>query len=223
MRSERPERDWDVRADRLSAEAIAEGRPTEWFEHLYAAGEAGEVSMPWDRDQPQVQLREWAERSRLAGAGRRAVVVGAGLGADAEYLAGLGFETTAFDVSETAVRVASERHPGSPVGYRVADLLDLPDELRSAFDLVVEIFTLQALPEPPRTAAAAAVRSLVAPGGTLLVIQRRYDGSERLDVGPPFPQPRELFDELGRDGLSLVSLEEIEGRPLWRAELRRAP
>ena len=37
-------RDWDVRADELSAEAIADGEPTAWFDRLYAAGDAGEVS-----------------------------------------------------------------------------------------------------------------------------------------------------------------------------------
>ena len=143
-------RDWDQRAGELYPAAIADGDPTAWFDRLYAAGEAGEVSMPWERDDPHPLLREWAERHDVRGEGRRAVVVGCGLGADAEYLARLGFETTGFDVAATAVRLAAERHPGTPVDYRVADLLDLPADWRHAFDLVVEIFTIQALPDPPR-------------------------------------------------------------------------
>ena len=79
------------------------------------------------------------------GTGRRAVVVGAGYGADAEHLAALGYETTAFDISPAAVAAARERYPDSAVDYRVADLLDLPDDLVGAFDLVVEIYTIQAL------------------------------------------------------------------------------
>jgi SAM-dependent methyltransferase len=214
------EDDWRHRADRLSSEAIAAGQPTAWFDTLYAAAATGEVEMPWDRDEPQVQLREWAERTGLDGTGKRAVVVGCGLGADAEYVASLGFETTAFDVSPTAVRVAGERHPGSRVSYVNADLLDLPERWRRAFDLVVEIYTLQALPEPPRADAAHGVTSLVAEGGTLLVVQFRFDGSEPADVGPPFPQTAALFDALESDGLSMVALEELDG-PRWRAELRR--
>ena len=62
--------------------------------------------------------------------------------------------------------------------------------------------------------------SLVAEGGTLLVVQFRFDGSEPADVGPPFPQTAALFDALESDGLSMVALEELDG-PLWRAELRR--
>ena len=50
-------RDWNLRADELSAGAIARGEPTAWFDALYAAGSAGEVSMPWDRTAPQVDLR----------------------------------------------------------------------------------------------------------------------------------------------------------------------
>ena len=216
-------RDWDVRADQLSARAIAEGRPTAWFDELWSAGEAGDVSLPWDRDEPQAQLREWAEARALDGTGLSAVVVGCGLGADAEYLAARGFATTGFDVSATAVRLAAQRHAGSGVTYQVGDLLDLPQEWIRAFDLVVEIFTLQALPDPPRSDAAAGVRSLVADGGTLLAVQFRHDGAEPLDVGPPFPQTRELGDVLARDGLDLVSLESLDAPgPRWRAELRRS-
>ena len=66
------------------------------------------------------------------------------------------------------------------------------------------------------------MRSLVAPGGTLLAIQFRYDGSGPLDAGPPFPQPRELFDRLAGDVLDVAALEELEANgPRWRAELRR--
>ena len=161
-------RDWDLRADELSADAIRRGEPTAWFDDLYAAGSAGEVSMPWDRTGPQVDLQTWAEREQVDGSGRRAVVVGCGLGADAEYLATLGFTTTAFDIAPTAVEVARGRNPGSAVDYRVADLLALPAEWERSFDLVVEIFTLQALPDPPREQAADAVTGLVADGGTLL-------------------------------------------------------
>ena len=213
-------RDWDLRADELSADAIARGEPTAWFDDLYAAGSAGEVSMPWDRTVPQVDLRSWAEREGLDGSGRRAVVVGCGLGADAEYLASLGFTTTAFDISPTAVEVARGRNPGSSVDYRVADLLALPAEWSLSFDLVVEIFTLQALPDPPREQAATAVTGLVAPGGTLLVVAFRYAGSDSAEVGPPFPLDRHFMESLGRGGLHAVQLEEIDG-PRWRATYRR--
>ncbi len=213
-------RDWDVRADELSTEAIARGDSTGWFDRLYTAGEAGEISMPWDRMEPQPLLREWAESHHLRGNDRRAVVVGSGLGADAEYLSRLGFDVVGFDIAETAVRLARERNPGTRVDYRVADLRDLPAAWHRAFDLVVEIFTIQALPDPPRNQAIRGVSSLVAPGGTLFAVAFRHTGADDPADGPPFALSREVMQTLTWDGLTQVRLEALDG-PLWRAEYRR--
>jgi len=160
----------------------------------------------------------------VRGAGRRAVVVGCGLGADAEFLAGLGFETVGFDIAETAVRVAQERHQGTPVSYQVGDLLDLPREWVHAFDLVVDVFTVQALPDPPRAAAIVNVGRLVGPGGTLVVVA--YRGDSTWDP-PPWPLTREEVAAFATDGLDEVRVEEAndprrEHPARWRAEFHRA-
>jgi pimeloyl-ACP methyl ester carboxylesterase/SAM-dependent methyltransferase len=209
---------WDDQAGRVAARSIASGNPTGWFNEIYSAGAAGEVAMPWDRSQPHPLLVEWAEP--LSGDGRRGVVVGCGLGADPEFLAGKGFRMVAFDIAETAVRVARERHPESTVDYRVADLLNLPDEWIRGFDLVVEIFTVQALPDPPRPQAIANVGRLVAPGGTLLVVEFTTDQPE---TGPPWPLSRAEIDAFASDGLETVNVEQLP-QPngyRWRAEFRR--
>lgn len=216
-------RDWDLRGDELASEAIARGEPTGWFETLYAEGADGSINMPWDRAEAQPIFTEWSAARGLDGTGRTAVVVGCGLGADAEHLARLGFATSAFDIAPTAVAEARRRHPDSPVDYRVADLLDLPADWADGFDLVVEIFTLQALPDPPRTEAADGVRRLVADGGTLLAVFFRDDGSQPLDQGPPFAITRAFMEGMASGGLTLVALEEVQapGGPRWRGEFRR--
>jgi SAM-dependent methyltransferase len=212
-------RDWDDRADELAAEAISDGTPTAWFDRLYAEGSAGSVSMPWDRAEPQPLLRQWADSTGVSGDGRSAVVVGCGLGADAEFLAALGFATVAFDVSPTAVDIARDRHPGTAVHYRVADLLELPQEWVGSFDLVVEIFTVQALPDPPRSDAVRGVRSLVAPGGTLFAVAFRTDGPADSPTGPPFALSRARMMSFAGDTLDVVELTPVDG-PRWRAVLR---
>jgi predicted TPR repeat methyltransferase len=213
--------DWHGRAHELSSEAIAHGEPTAWFDRLYACAEAGDVSMPWERDEPHILVREWVEAHDVRGAGRRAVVVGSGLGADAEYVASCGFETTGFDISPSAVRLARARHPGTSVDYRVADLLALPDDWRHAFDLVVEVFTVQALPDPPRSEAARGIAGLVAPGGTLLAVEFRHTDGHDVEDGPPFSLTAEVMNSLAVDGLEQVTVEELEG-PRWRVAYRRA-
>ena len=219
-----PPVDWSQRADQLAASAVAAGRPTAWFEQLYAEGVSGAATLAWDRSAPNPVLVQWAEQRDLEGAGRRAVVVGAGLGADAAYVAQLGYRTTAFDVSPTAVAIASERAPG--VEFVTADLLDLPAEWRETFDLVVEIYTVQALPRSWRGRAGAAVADLVAPGGTLVAIQAMLGPDDDPDVGPPWPLTRTEIDALGATGLDVVRIEALpnSGGPTathWRAELTR--
>src|SRR5437764_1246542 len=83
-------------------------------DRVCAAGAAGRVPIPWSRREPHPLLAEWAQQHNLAGQGKRAIVPGCGLGANAEYLARLGFATTAFDISPTAIRLARHRHPDSP-------------------------------------------------------------------------------------------------------------
>lgn len=211
-------RDWVRRADELSGQAYADGEPTAWFDRLYAEGSAGIIEMPWDRTDAQPLLREWYDAwvpGRVPG---RACVVGCGLGADAEFLAARGWTTTGFDLSATAIDQASSRYPGSAVTYRVADLLDLPIELVGAFDLVVEIFTLQAMPDPPRTAAARGVASLLAPGATLLVVAFRDTGAPAQP--PPFPLTRDDLRRLEVGGIVAERVEELPDAK-WRLVLIR--
>ncbi len=223
MTDEAKDRDWQTMADRLATRSLAEGNPTGWFDQLYAAGRAGSVDMPWDRRGPHPLLAEWTDRSPARGAGARAVVVGCGLGGDAEHLSGFGYETTGFDVAPSAVEEARSRHPESAVEYAVADLFDLPPQWRGAFDLVVEIYTVQALPPALRDAAAEAVTRLVSSGGMLLVIASVGEVGQHV-VGPPWPLTRRDLDLFAQPGFEPVNIERIDGdgSSRWRAEFRRA-
>lgn len=214
---------WRAQEDRLVSRSLAAGDPTGWFDQLYAAGAAGEVDLgPWARDAPQELLVEWARGRGLSGDGQRAIVVGCGVGADAEHVAALGYDTVAFDIAESAIELARQRYPASRVDYVTADLLDLPTEWLAAFDLVVEVITVQALPEPPRSRAIANIGKLVAPSGTLLVVASRRDVTQPERDLPPWPLIRAEVDAFAADGLSPVRVEELgePGSLWWRAEFR---
>lgn len=214
-------RDWERRADDLAAEAIRAGEPTAWFDRLYAEGTRGETRLAWDRAEPNPVLVAWARERGLDGAGRRAVVVGCSLGQDAEFVGRLGYDTTAFDISPTVVGLVRERFPDSPVRYQVADLLDPPAAWLGAFDLVVESFTVQAMPVTLRERATERVTRLVAPGGTLVVIASARGEGESLPVGPPWPLDRAEVDAFARGGLEPVRVELSRDPPRWRAEFHR--
>lgn len=219
-----------AKASRAMARSLADGDPTGWFEKMYTSAARGEVEMPWDRPFPTPTMVDWFDSDSIDRRGTRAVVVGCGYGRDAEYLASRGLETTAFDISETALQTAIERHPGSAVEYVAADLLNPPVEWRRAFDFVMETTTVQSLPIAMHRAASAAVSDLVAPGGTLLVTAYARDVTDDPEsapdpVGPPWPLTRSEIEAFATNGVELVQLEQLTTAPpwdrQWRAEFRR--
>ena len=92
--------DWQPLTAGLARRSLAADDATGWFEPLYAAGRSGSVKMPWDRPAANPLLA--AAVREMDADGRSVVVVGCGLGRDAEEVARHGFRTTAFDVSASA-------------------------------------------------------------------------------------------------------------------------
>ena len=216
-----------VRARELAAQAAAAGDETGWFETLYAEADAGRSVVPWADGDANPHLVEWAGRGVPDGAGRRALVVGCGLGYDAEFLARLGYAVTAFDVAPTAIERAVRENPGTEVAYLTADLLGLPDVWTGAFDLVFEAYTVQPLYGPVRARALAALAGPVAPGGTLLVVARATDDPDPVHdpAQMPWPLTRAELD-LACGPLRPARVEKFfddEDPPKlrWRAEFRR--
>jgi len=196
-----------IRARRLSQEAIERGEATAWFEPLYRAAGGDAERVPWADQTPNRWLLEWLDRQRIAPQGT-AVVVGCGLGDDAEELSRRGYDIVAFDVSPTAIEWARQRFPDTAVSYRVADLFALPQSLEAGFDFVFEAYTIQALPAPVRDVAVAAVASLVAPGGELLAVMRGGEPEEQHE-GPPWPVTKAELEGYARAGLLLDTFEEF--------------
>jgi 2-polyprenyl-3-methyl-5-hydroxy-6-metoxy-1,4-benzoquinol methylase len=219
------------RARQLAAEAAAAGDPAGWFETLYAEARDGAAVVPWDDRQANPLLTQWAPAAvarGVAGPGRRTLVVGCGICDDPVFLAGLGCEVTAFDVSPTAVAEASRRFAGAPVTFQVADLLAPPPEWTGAFDLVAELYTVQALYGQAREAAIRALPGLVAPGGALLVIARATgeENPERDPAMMPWPLTRGELEAMAASQLTARSIEKFpdgEDPPKlrWRAEFGR--
>jgi SAM-dependent methyltransferase len=196
-----------TRAKELAAEYARKGDPTGWFEVLYKESEEGKSIVPWaDRGANSGLIEFWSAKPQPAD-GKLALVIACGLGDDAEQLAAWGFSTTAFDISETAIRTARKRFRQSEVNYRVADLFQPPAEWERKFDFVFEANTVQALPVILRTQAIQKIAAFVRPGGKLLAIVRGREPHEP-EGELPIPLTRTEMNEFARAGLTEESFEE---------------
>ena len=191
---------------RMAAESIARGDATGWFEALYQSASGSWDRIPWADLVPNPYLVEWLDAQPAPASGSACLVVGCGLGDDAEALAARGWEVVAFDVSETAIDACRARFPGSTVHYSVADALAPPAAGRGRFDLVVESYTLQVLPPHARVLASAALAATVSAGGRLFVLCRARETSEP-EGQLPWPLTRAELDAFCAHGLAEVSVE----------------
>jgi len=213
-------------ARELAAQYLARGDAFGWFEALYAARAAGTASVPWADLTANPHLVSWAGQHLRSGSGLQALVVGCGLGDDAEFLTALGCMVTAFDIAPSAIREARLRFPGSPVDYQVYDLFALPQQWTGRFDLVLEAYTLQVLTPAWRERAYPLLSALLRPQGRLLAIARGRAPSEAQGA-MPWPLTRAELAHFSSCGLVEESCEEYlddEQPPVrrLRATYRRA-
>ena len=192
----------------LAREYLNKGDPLGWFEKLYAEANQDASIVPWANLEPNPLLTSWASSKKPSGKGRCALTVGCGLGDDAEFLTKMGFRVTAFDISPRAIDWCRSRFPGSSVNYHVANLFDSPENWLGAFDFVLEVYTLQALPMDLRKKAVEVIARFVASDGTLLLITHGRDDGDDLDV-IPWPLTREEIDAFNQYDLAQVSFEDI--------------
>ena len=196
--------------------------PLSWFEELYCSSRRDRRLIPWDWMEPHPFLVEWIEENQHTG---RALVVGSGLGEDAAFQYENGWNDTAFDVSESAVEWASQLHKGKEIDWLVGDLVQPEQSWKEAFDLVLEVHILQAIPEEIRNSAYRNLSPLLNRNGLLMCIGRLANGLEEQNDAPPWPLSRDFIHQIG-EGLSEVEFhtavvpdkEEIRYRAVWKRD-----
>jgi SAM-dependent methyltransferase len=212
------------RARELAQAHVAKGDAVGWFEPLYAEAQGNAERVPWADLKPNPNLIDWLDRKAIRGDGRTALVVGCGLGDDAELLAARGFLVTAFDVAPSAVDWCCRRFPTTSVRYETADLLNPPAAWSGAFDFVFEAYTLQVLHTAAmRSQAISRLAAFPSTGGTLLVICRGRDATDS-EGQMPWPLMRDELAALEQCGLVQIEFEDFwdqhEAPPVRRFRAR---
>ena len=179
-----------------------------WFDNIYVKAKGDSKQVPWANMTANAYLKDWLNQNPQFGEGLKikALVVGCGLGDDAEALAERGFDVTAFDISPTAIDWCKQRFPDSSVNYVVADVFDsnLTKEWQRNFDFVFEARTIQSLPLQVREQVMETIAQFVAEEGTLLVVTVTRDTPEE-PKGPPYPLSLEEVDYFQKLGLQEIN------------------
>ena len=189
----------------LATESMRTENPSAWFETLYADAKGNSHLVPWAKNTTHPYLADWLKNHQLPKENPSALVIGCGLGDDAETLANLGYQVTAFDISPTAITWCKQRFPDFSVNYLVADLLALDASWQNSFDLVYECRNIQALPLKIRSQVINAIALLVAEEGTLLIITRHRDDHNTSPEGPPWAVSDVELSQFEALGLTQVS------------------
>ncbi|MEO8647847.1 MAG: class I SAM-dependent methyltransferase [Acidobacteriota bacterium] len=199
-----------ARAREIAADFAERGDATGWFDAFYKEAAGDNQKIPWADLEPNRFFKEWAEQHGLKGDGRKALVVGCGLGDDAKYLHDLGFKVTAFDISPTAIEWAKRLYAKDDIEFETADLFQPFRGWPGAFEFVLEIYTIQPLPLEMRPSVIDAIANFVAPGGELVVVARGRDDNEIPDE-LPWALSRADLSRFESNGLTQLSLVEMLG------------
>ncbi|MEU9699345.1 class I SAM-dependent methyltransferase [Streptomyces sp. NPDC047981] len=146
-------------ADRWTADAAG------WWNDFYGDRTKG---VPFFVAKPDESLVSYAERGLIAPG--RALDLGCGPGRNSLYLASLGFEVDAVDLSDEAIGWASQRarEAGAEVRFHHGDAFALAGSvLTGPYDLIYDSGCFHHLPPHRRISYRALLDRLLAPGGHL--------------------------------------------------------
>lgn len=186
---------------------------------------------PWDSGVPSKNLVEFVDKKLIKPC--RAFELGCGTGTNAIFLAQAGFDVTAVDLSELAIKKAKEKaeKAGVSIKFLQSDVTDLPD-LGAPFPFIFDRGTYHIVRSINLKGFQKTLERYSAPDGFYLVLAGSTNEPGPEDQGPPRVAPQDLCAELEFDCFDLVSLEEthfhgvnVNGQmftPMaWKALFRR--
>ena len=198
------------KVNNLARESLDRNDPSWWFDVLYEDANDDPTQVPWAKMQSHPYFQDWLEHLTDIDRTASVLVIGCGLGDDAQALKEKGFENiTAFDISPKAISWCQKRFPDSTVNYVVADLFKLDSSWQSRFDFVYECRNIQALPLNVRKEIIGNIARLVADQGKLLVIDRLRP-TETPTEGPPWALSQSEFDSFHEYGLQTIKVDRFD-------------
>lgn len=163
---------------------------------------------PWDSGAPSPHLKNFLSEEKVKSG--RVLEIGCGTGTNAIFLAQLGFEVTAIDLSKTALERAREKAAQAKVkvNFVEADVTAMPD-LGGPFPFIFDRGTYHVVRKVNLTGFQKMLTNMVAPAGLYLVLAGNGNTSEPPEQGPPTVRANEIVSEIEHCNFDLLELKEI--------------
>ena len=166
------------------------------WDEMYQRGEVF-----WDKGAPAPAMKQYLERHGVRG---RALVPGCGRGHEVALAVEYGLEATGLDIAPTGVAEARARYPHLAERFVTGDLFDPPEEMRGAFDVVLEHTCMSALPPAMRADYRRGIDLTLRHGGMLIGVWFIDPALDPGEVGPPFPFSVAELTALFAEGYEIV-------------------
>jgi methyl halide transferase len=166
------------------------------WEKLYRQGEVF-----WNKGAASPPMKQYLERNPVRG---RALVPGCGHGHEVALAVAHGLDATGLDIAPTGVAEARALYPQLAERFVVGDLFNPPEEMRGAFDVVLEHTCMSGLHPSLRADYRRGIDLTLRRGGLLIGVWYITPDLDPGDEGPPFPFPVPDLTALFADGYEIV-------------------
>ncbi len=155
----------------------------------------------WDKGAPSPPMKQYLQRQAVLG---RALVPGCGRGHEVALAVEHGLEATGLDIAPTGVAEARAQYPHLAERFVTGSLFDPPEEMRGAFDVVLEHTCMSALPPTLRADYRRGIDLTLRRDGLLIGVWFINPNLDPGEEGPPYPFSVADLTALFVDGYEIV-------------------
>ena len=166
------------------------------WDEMYQRGE-----VLWDKGAPSPAMKQYLERHTVCG---RALVPGCGRGHEVALAVEHGLDATGLDIAPTAVAEARAQYPHLAERFVTGSLFDPPQEMRGAYDVVLEHTCMSALPPALRADYWRGIDLTLRRGGLLIGVWYIDPALDPGHEGPPYPFSVAELTALFTEGYEIV-------------------
>jgi len=164
-----------------------------------ACYQKGEVF--WDKGAPAPAMKQYLERHEVRG---HALVPGCGRGHEVALAVAHGLDATGLDIAPTGVAEARALYPQLAERFVTGNLFDPPEEMRGAYDVVLEHTCMSALPPSLRADYRRGIDLTLRRGGLLIGVWFINPALDPGEEGPPYPFSVADLTALFAEGYEIV-------------------